>query len=62
MGKFVLGFVLPLVLILGGGGLLLAARAADSPAMGVSGIGLIVVGLIWVFVSCMLNGWNLFSF
>lgn len=56
VGRFVRGFVVPLPMAPGGGGLLLAARAADSLALGIAGIGLIVVGLIWIVVSCVGNG------
>ena len=61
LGKFVRGFVVPLLLILAGGGLLAIARTTDGTAIGVAGIALVGIGLLWIVVSCFRNGINFFD-
>ncbi|QDU66211.1 hypothetical protein [Engelhardtia mirabilis] len=59
--SFVRGFVAPLLLVLGGGGLLALARATDSTIIGVAGIAFVGVGLVWMFISCVRNGIDFFG-
>lgn len=60
-GRFVLGFVVPLLLTLAGGGLLFLPAAMGGLIVDVAGIGLIGIGLVWVFISCVREGINLFD-
>ena len=60
-GKFVRQFVVPLLLVLGGGGLLTLARFMDGLVLGLTGAALIGVGLLWMFVSCLRNGIDFFD-
>lgn len=59
--SFVVGYLLPLFLMLGGGGLLFAARGMDSPAVGISGFALLGIGLLWIIVSCFRDGIDFFD-
>lgn len=60
-GSFVRGFVTPLLLVLIGGGMLTLTRFVSIPFMGITGIALIAIGVIWIIISCFLDGIDIFD-
>ena len=60
-GEFFRGFVIPLLLIAVGGGLLTLGRSTDSSLLGYTGVGLLAIGGLWMLISCFRNGIDIFD-
>lgn len=61
-GRFVRGFLVPLLLILGGGGLIAVEKATDVAVIGYAGLALAGIGLLWIVFSCIREGIDIFDF
>jgi hypothetical protein len=61
LAKLTIYLLAPLVLILAGVGLIVLSRMTGSLVMGLSGLILVVLGLLWWIVSAVVNGINPFD-